>query len=135
MGDSSTVRDLLTSFLADIPYELRESSDAKLKEKHFQYTLYLIFKFLGTYVVDAGKHSSQGRADCIVRTPKYIWIFEFKLDGDASQALSQIDERGYAKPFAADPRTIINIGVNFSSKTGTVEGREMQVVYLHRGVK
>ena len=125
MGDSSTVRDLLTSFLADIPYELRESSDAKLKEKHFQYTLYLIFRFLGTYVVDAEKHSSQGRADCIVRTPKYIWIFEFKLDGDAAQALAQIDERGYAKPFAADPRTIIKIGVNFSSKTGTIEGWEM----------
>ena len=125
MGDSSTVRDLLTSFLADIPYELRESSDTKLKEKHFQYTLYLIFKFLGTYVVDAEKHSSQGRADCIVRTPKYIWIFEFKIDGDAAQALSRIDERGYAKPFAADPRTIIKIGVNFSSKTGTIEGWEM----------
>lgn len=124
-GNTERVRDLLTSFLADIPYELRESSDAKLKEKHFQYTLYLIFRFLGTYVVDAEKHSSQGRADCIVRTPKYIWIFEFKLDGDASQALSQIDERGYAKPFAADSRTIIKIGVNFSSKTGTIEGWEM----------
>ena len=124
-GNTERVRDLLTSFLADIPYELRESSDAKLKEKHFQYTLYLIFRFLGTYVVDAEKHSSQGRADCIVRTPKYIWIFEFKLDGDAAQALAQIDERGYAKPFAADPRTIIKIGVNFSSKTGTIEGWEM----------
>ena len=96
-----------------------------MKERDFHYAMYLLFRVIGAGDVRAEERSSQGRADCIVQTPKYIWIFEFKLDGDAAQALAQIDERGYAKPFAADSRTIIKIGVNFSSKTGTIEGWEM----------
>lgn len=46
---------------------------------------------------------------------------EFKLDGSASEALKQIEERQYARPYLTDSRTIIRIGVNFSSETMTVE--------------
>ena len=29
-----------------------------------------------------------------LKTPKYIYVFEFKLDGSTEQALQQIDDRG-----------------------------------------
>ena len=58
---------------------------------------------------------SQGRVDCIVETPKYVYIFEFKLDGSADEALAQIEERGYAS------RRVFRIGASFSSATGTIE--------------
>ena len=42
---------------------------------------------------------------------------EFKFDGSAEEALKQIEEKGYAVPFANDSRQLIKAGVNFSSKT------------------
>ncbi|OUO12418.1 hypothetical protein B5F91_14685 [Bacteroides sp. An322] len=64
--------------------------------------------------------------DCIVETPDYIYIFEFKLDGTADEALRQIEEKGYARPYESDERTLYKIGVSFSSQTGTIDGWKMQ---------
>ena len=41
--------------------------------------------------------------------------------GSASEALKQIEEKGYAREYATDNRTIYQIGCNFSSKTGTID--------------
>jgi hypothetical protein len=44
------------------------------------------------------------------------------LDGSVDEALKQIDDKGYAAPFAKDKRTLYKIGVNFSSEIrGIVE--------------
>ena len=50
------------------------------------YTFYLLLRLLSTYVVYTEKVQSQGRVDCIIETPKFIYIFEFKLDGTAGEA-------------------------------------------------
>lgn len=42
-------------------------------------------------------------------------------DGLRKEAQQPAQERGYARPYAADPRKLFRIGVNFSSKEGTVE--------------
>ena len=39
----------------------------------------------------------------------------------ATEALKQIEEKGYAREYATDNRTIYQIGCNFSSKTGTID--------------
>ena len=54
--------------------------------------------------------------------PGYIYIIEFKLNGSAEAALRQIEDKGYAKPYAADNRKLIAIGINFSSEKGTIDG-------------
>ncbi|MCD8385406.1 MAG: PD-(D/E)XK nuclease domain-containing protein [Bacteroidales bacterium] len=41
---------------------------------------------------------------------------EFKLDGTVSEALKQIDDRGYLLPWHADGRQVFKIGIVFSSK-------------------
>ena len=119
-GNPDRMRELLTSFLADIPYTMRRREDERERERYFQYTFYLIFRMIGVYAVIVEKPQSQGRVDCIVETPKYVYIFEFKLDGTADEALAQIEAKGYARPYAADSRTVWCIGVSFSSETGTV---------------
>lgn len=63
------------------------------------------------------RRRSNGRIDLFVKTEKYIYIIEIKLDGTAEEALKQIEEKGYAAPFAADPRYIVKIGVNFGKQT------------------
>ena len=57
----------------------------------------------------------------VVKTDKYIYVMEFKLDGTAEEALQQIDDKQYALPFAADLRKLYKIGVNFSKETRGIE--------------
>ena len=102
-------------------YRFHDKKDERQNERHFQYTFYLIMQMLGTYTVLVEKETSQGRMDCVIETPGYVYIFEFKRNGSAAQALQQIEEKGYATAYAADPRPLYKIGVNFSTQTGTVE--------------
>ena len=120
-GEPDTIRDLFTSFLASIPYTARRKEDQKERESYFNYTFYLIFRMVSVYATYIEKEQSQGRSDCIVETPQYVYIFEFKLDGTADEALKQIEDKGYAKPYAADKRKLFKIGASFSSQTGTIE--------------
>ena len=119
-ADLDRFRKVLTGFLADIPYTMRRKETERERERYFHYTFYLLLRMMSCYTVYTEKQQSEGRVDCIVEVPDYIYIFEFKLDGTAAEALAQIEERGYAKPYAADPRPLYRISVSFSSETGTV---------------
>ena len=90
------------------------------KEVHFQNTLYLIFVMLG-YNVQVEQATSQGRMDITIQTPEYVYILELKLDRSAEEALQQIKDNQYARPFQTDSRKVFLIGANFSSETRTVE--------------
>lgn len=103
------------------PYTMRRKDMETEKERYFHYTFYLIFRILSTYIVLTEMQQSEGRADCIVETKNGVYIFEFKLDGSADEALLQIEEKGYARPYEADKRKIHKVGVSFSSKTGTID--------------
>ena len=46
---------------------------------------------------------------------------EFKLDGTAEEALKQINEKHYARPFEADTRKVYKMGINFSKKTRNID--------------
>ena len=119
-GDTDRLRTLFTSFLASIPYTMRRKEGEAERERYFQYTFYLIMRLVSVYTVYVEKAQSQGRVDCVVETPQYVYIFEFKLDGTAAEALQQIEDRGYAREYAADARQLFRVGVGFSSETGTV---------------
>lgn len=124
-GDTELFRKLLTSFLADIPYTMRRKDNEREKERYFHYTFYLLMRMISCYTVYTEKQQSEGRVDCIIETPDYIYIFEFKLDGTADEALQQIEEKGYALPYQSDSRKLHKIGVSFSSVTGTVDDWEV----------
>ena len=53
----------------------------------------------------------------MVKYRKAIYVFELKRDGTADEALAQIREKGYAKPYLADGRPVYLIGLAFDSKT------------------
>ena len=121
-GDTSKFEKLMTSLLSSISYRFQRKQDQMECERYFQYTFYLIVKMLGFYNAVAEKETSEGRIDCVVECPDYVYIIEFKLNGSAEAALNQIDEKGYAKPYAADSRKVIALGINFSSEKGTIDG-------------
>jgi hypothetical protein len=59
--------------------------------------------------------SAEGRLDTICTSYRAIYVFEFKLDGTAETALTQIKNKNYAVPFLNQPRPVYLIGVNFVS--------------------
>ena len=109
-GNIDAFMPRLRAFFADFPYELNAQT-----ERHYQVVFYLVFKLIGHFV-DAEVRSATGRADAVVKTPKYIYVFEFKLDGSTEQALQQIDDRGYLIPYTADSRQLVKVGVNFNAE-------------------
>lgn len=85
------------------------------KEIHFQNMMAIAAKMMGL-AVRTEIHSAAGRCDMQILTTKFVYILEFKIDKTPESALDQILKKGYADPFAGDPRTIILIGANFSTK-------------------
>ena len=114
-GDYNSFFRRLQSFFADTPYEL-----VRELELHYQNVLFIVFKLLGFYV-KAEYHTSEGRIDMTLQTDKFIYVMEFKLEGTAEEALRQINEKHYARPFECDERKIFKIGVNFSNATRNIE--------------
>lgn len=107
-GDAEAFLTRLRAFFADIPYELNDKT-----ERHYQVIFYLVFKLMGQFS-DAEVRSAKGRADAVVKTSDYIYVFEFKLNGTAEEAMRQIDDKGYLIPYAADGRSIVKVGVAFN---------------------
>ena len=111
-GDTAGMRRILEALFASIPYTQADDPF----ENYFQTVIWLVFTFLG-YSAHCEIHQAQGRADCIVETREHVYVIEFKRDGMAAEALAQIEERGYATPYAADSRELHLIGCTFDSKT------------------
>ena len=105
-GDTARFEKLMTSLLSSVTYRFQRKQDPIECERYFQYTFYLIVKMLGFYCTVAEKETSEGRIDCVVECPGYAYIIEFKLNGSAKAALKQIEDKGYAKPYATDNRKL-----------------------------
>lgn len=114
-GDVESCMIRTRSFFASIPNDLNNKS-----EKHYQTIFYLIFRLMGQYVETEVK-SAIGRTDVVVKMQDAIYVFEFKMDGTAKEALAQINSKGYAIPYEADKRKVVKIGANFNSGMRTVE--------------
>jgi len=99
-----------------------QSGYLTIKDFDLRRNLFLLdyLRLISVYAVYAEKVQSRGRVDCIVETPEYVYIFEFKLNGSAEEALRQIEEKGYALEYASDRRKLYKIGAVFSSETGTI---------------
>lgn len=114
-GRTDQFLERLRSLFADTPYEL-----IKDLENHYQNVVWILAKLMGFYV-QAEYHTSRGRIDLVLKTPKYCYVMEFKLDGTAEEALAQIRDRNYTLPFQLDGQQIIRIGLNFSKEHRNIE--------------
>jgi hypothetical protein len=110
-GNPDGFMERMQTMFADNDYQI-----AGKMELYFQNAMYVIFKLMGFYV-EVERTTSRGRIDVVLKTKDYIYVMELKLDGSADEALKQIDDKGYAEPFAKDGRTLYKIGVDFSSET------------------
>lgn len=54
-----------------------------------------------------------------IETADYVYIFEFKYNGTAEEAMEQI-KKNYVQPFMATGKKIVLIGANFSGETRNI---------------
>jgi hypothetical protein len=57
--------------------------------------------------------TADGRIDCVVETKKYVYCFEFKLNGGAEAALEQIGRKEYLLPWRGCGKQLFKVGVAF----------------------
>ena len=122
-NDIDLALEEMKAYLAGVPYVegfKKKLADPARAEGFYEYTFYLIFSMLNVYTRTQVK-SAKGRADIVVWMPDAIYVMELKVNGTAEDALRQIDEKGYAEPFATDGRRVVKIGIKFSPETMSVD--------------
>ncbi len=114
-GEPQKMMTCLDAYFAGIPYDLKMEN-----ENNFHNAFYILVTLIG---IDAKAevHTSDGRIDLRIETPKFIYIIELKYDSTPEVALTQINEKEYARKFTTDSRKLFKIGVSFSSETRRIE--------------
>jgi Predicted AAA-ATPase/PD-(D/E)XK nuclease superfamily len=115
--DLGQVKEIINGLLADMPYHTFD----KQTEGLYHGLVHLIFSYLGMFV-QSEVHSSRGRADAVVQTLTDIFIFEFKFNKTAQEALDQIHNKKYADKYRASNKPITGIGLNFDSTERQIDG-------------
>ncbi len=110
-GDIPKMVELINTFVF-YPGHHRAMGD---KEVYCQTNLATLFRLIG-YEVEVEKGTAKGSADMVVKTDRLIYVIETKLNGNAQDALAQINEKGYADPYRSDLRKIVKLGLNFSEE-------------------
>ncbi len=123
VADMRKVESIFNTVFKSIPYEIWQREN----EHYYHAIVHLTFRLLGIYV-DSEVQTSDGRLDALVRLEKYVYCFEFKLDGSASEALQQIKDKGYLIPYQNQGKQCVGIGLNFSKETKKVEKLLWEVI-------
>lgn len=117
-GESEEFVRSLKTFFANIPFDLRRNIEKF--ENYYHTIFYVLLRLLGMDV-DAEYHTSEGSIDIVIKTIRYIYIIELKINGTATDAITQINDRAYATPFCSDHRKMIKIDIGFAEKSHTID--------------
>jgi len=91
-----------------------KQTNQKQYELNCQAFVWLIFKLMGEFVL-CEVQNGKGRSDAVVWEKDAIYIFEFKIDKTAKEAMEQINSKDYPIAYKNDGRKIVKVAVNYSS--------------------
>jgi hypothetical protein len=114
-GEVENVMNTLKSFLATIPYDI-----IKEKENYYETAIHLIFSMLGLNCRSEVRIAS-GRIDTLVETKRFVYCFEFKLNGTAEEALTQINTKEYLLPWKGSGKQLFKVGVNIDREKRNID--------------
>lgn len=123
-GEPDNFMRHIQTFFQGNPYAL---SELDKRERYFQNNIYLIFKALG-FEPRVEEQTCNSRMDLMLRTPRYVYIFELKTNGSVDKAMRQIEEKGYALPYLYEGKTIIKIAANYSTAANNIESWKISIM-------
>lgn len=121
-GKADIFMQLLKTFLQGNPYGNTRMAE---RETYFKNNIYLIFKALG-FLPRSEEQTCNARMDLMLRTSRFIYIFELKTNGSVEKAKNQIDEKSYTAPYTDEGRHIIRISANYSTKINNIDSWDIQ---------
>lgn len=121
-GEPAKMMESIDIFLAGIPYEMKIDD-----ENNFHNAIYILLRLIGART-ETEVHTSDGRIDVLVKTPKFIYIIELKFGKDSQTAINQIEKKQYDIQFRLDPRQVFHIGANFNNMTRRLEKPEIRKI-------
>ena len=106
-GDIDGFIESVNALFASIPYQIIP----KENENYFSSLIYVMLRVLAVNITSE-LSSYKGRADAVIKTKNFIYIFEYKMAPiTAAEGIYQIKTKGYADEFAADPRKKIAVSI------------------------
>lgn len=111
-GEIESFMTRLDSLLRGVPHV----GDTEPHEVFFQNAIYIVFKMMGFYTRMEDHTSNNGRIDLTVETENFAYVFEFKINASAAEAMAQIRQKKYWKKFEASGKKTYLIAANFSPK-------------------
>jgi hypothetical protein len=112
-GNRPQFEQALTALFATIPYDIQLN-----REAYYHSVFFAALQAAGGEIITEshtdnllrqGYEGHEGRIDAVIKTPKAIYVIEFKL-GASADALAQIKARRYYEPYLTDPRPVILLG-------------------------
>ena len=85
------------------------------KESYYVSMVIIMIKMIGIKAFSESA-TNYGRIDLMFEHLNNIYIFEFKLNGSAQEALNQIKEKDYYKTYLNPDKTLYLIGININFK-------------------
>lgn len=121
-GEPETFIAALNEYFAAIPVDLRKH--VARYENYYHTVVYCIATLIGMDV-EAEYGTSEGYIDLVIKTDRFIYLIELKVNGTAADAMEQIERKRYAERFAGDKRRTVCIGIGFSKETHNVGSYEV----------
>jgi hypothetical protein len=115
-NDMEALIEAINTLFAAIPYQIFD----QYQEKYFHAILFLALKLCG-FFIQSEVSVSTGRIDALMLVDNRIYIFEFKLNENKDKAMKQIHKNKYYNAYKNTEKSIYLLGINFSSKTKSVE--------------
>ncbi len=111
--------EILKSYLAAIPYDIQLPL-----EKYYQSMIYMICRLVSERFL-AEVRTNKGRIDMFLETSSHIYIFEFKLNDSAENALKQIIDNKYSEAYLSSNKQIVLIGVGFDIAARNISNHQI----------
>ena len=72
-----------------------------------------------------------GRLDLLIQMPKTSYVIELKLDSSPEAGLKQIISKGYDRPYRGQGKSIVRVGLSFSSDKRNIDTWQGELLDEH----
>ncbi|MEY4926038.1 MAG: hypothetical protein RI894_474, partial [Bacteroidota bacterium] len=122
--DLEKAESVVQHVFADLPYDVYNNQTIRQIEGFYHGIIHVLFHYIGIQV-QSEVHTARGRADAILTTENYIYIFEFKIDKSTGEAMQQILTKNYVAKYEHSGKKIILVAANFDTKTREMDDWEI----------
>lgn len=116
-GNPELFLDVMSTFMEGNPYS---NTELRKRETYFKNNIYILLRAIG-FEPEAERETCRGRIDLLLKTRRFIYVFELKVDKSTGTAMRQIEERGYTLPFRHSDRPVISIAATYDPATNSID--------------